>query len=431
MPKRRLKIIIPATVIAAATPAAFGICHFFDQGSIAPKITANSTEWVKKATVSIESAASFTSDTLDHYEYCISDNSSSKNCAWRSTTDSQISIINAGTSYVRFRGISSRNFITAESNTVKVLIDRTKPEAEASVDTDENSISITIDASDELSGIESYYYSLDGTEYLEGSQTYHFSDLVAGSSHNVKIKITDKAGNTRYLTSTYNLEEQTTTSRKNNSTTSSRKKTSLVSNKSNTDATSSVKNNKSPSQNIKEKASHSKTETTEKIATETSSTINPKSTTTTYVIGYDLDDGAFLEDSIAPAEFTPGSQINIETPEKDGYIFAGWLCEIIDTKPFFDSITIPASIDNDLTFTAIWTPVVNEPEEEKETVGETAEDTEDPENSTKDTSDPAEEVEDIVPSSERSQVDELSNNEPINESAIEASSNAAEAEEEQ
>lgn len=424
---KRVKVIIPAATIAVAAPTIFGVYHLLDQSSIAPEIITNNTGWTKKATVSIKTAASFNSDSLDHYEYCISANDSFDECSWRSTTDEQISIINSGVNYVRFRGVSKRNYITDDSNTLKVLIDRTKPEAEASVDTDENSISITVDASDKLSGIESYYYSLDGTEYLEGSQTYHFSDLVAGSSHNVKIKITDKAGNTRYLTSTYNLEEQTMTSRKNSSTTSSQKKTGLASNKSNAHTTSSVKNSKSPSQDIKEKASHSKTETAEKIATETSSTINPKPTTTTYTISYDLDDGSFPEGSIAPAEFTSGSKINIETPEKDGYIFAGWLCEVIDAKPFFDSITIPDSIDNDLTFIAIWTPAVNKPEEE-ETVGETAED---PENSTKDASDPTEEVEDIVPSNEQSQADELSNNESINESAVETSSNTAEAEEEQ
>ena len=69
--------------------------------------------------------------------------------------------------------------------------------------TTQNSISIEVDGIDEISGIKTYYYSLNGEDYTSSeSNTYTFSDLYANSSYKIYVYVEDNAGN---MSSVYSI----------------------------------------------------------------------------------------------------------------------------------------------------------------------------------------------------------------------------------
>lgn len=195
---KKALLITAATVVAIATPTSIYAIKRLDTSSTAPTIVSSDEGWSKTVTVRADIDATFGGSDLDYYEYCISDTDSVDDCEWKTSSVNTVRVRNSGTSYVWFRGVSKYGVIGRISNYVITRIDRAKPEASAEITTTSSSITIVVAATDN-SGIKSFEYSIDGSEFVADSESHTFDGLDAGTSYNIKIKITDLAGNTKYL----------------------------------------------------------------------------------------------------------------------------------------------------------------------------------------------------------------------------------------
>lgn len=191
-------LITATAVVAIATPTSIYAIKRLDTSSTAPSITSNSEDWTKTATIVATTDATFGGSGLDHYEYCISSTDTTDNCEWKISSVNAIRVRNLGTSYIWLRGVSEYGVISDISNYAITRIDRTKPEATAEITTTTSSINVAIAATDD-SGIKGYEYSINDSEYIADSENHTFDELSAGTTYRIKIKITDLAGNTKYL----------------------------------------------------------------------------------------------------------------------------------------------------------------------------------------------------------------------------------------
>ena len=207
--KKRV-IIIPATVLAIASPGAvIGLKHL-DTSSTAPVIKSSAEDWSKTATITVATAATFGGSDLDHYEYCINNTDNVESCEWKVSTVETIRVRNLGTSYVWLRAISQYGVVSGISDYVLTRVDRNKPDASAENSVTTSSISVTVTATDD-SGIKSYEYSIDDSEYVTNDNCYTFTDLASSTTYNIKIRITDLAGNTKILNFTQTTSSPATT----------------------------------------------------------------------------------------------------------------------------------------------------------------------------------------------------------------------------
>lgn len=195
--KKRV-IIIPATILAIATPGAVIAAKHLDKSSTVPIIKSSATEWSKTAQVTVATAATFGGSDLDYYEYCINDTDNVETCDWKISSVETIRVRNLGTSYVWVRGISKYGVVSGISDYVLTRVDRNKPTASSENEATTSSITVTVTATDD-SGIKSYEYSIDDSEYVEDGTTHTFSNLASGTTYNIKIRITDLAGNMKIL----------------------------------------------------------------------------------------------------------------------------------------------------------------------------------------------------------------------------------------
>ena len=195
---KKALIIAAASVTAIATPASIYAAKRLDTSSVAPTIVSDSEEWSKKASISVSTDATFGGSELDHYEYCISTADSAEDCEWKTSSVNTVRVRNLGTSYIWFRGVSKYGVISDISNYVITRIDRTKPTAAAEITTTTSTIAIAVTATDE-SDIKSYEYSINNSEYVTDGENHTFDGLDAGTTYNIKIKTTDLAGNSKYL----------------------------------------------------------------------------------------------------------------------------------------------------------------------------------------------------------------------------------------
>ncbi len=195
--KKRV-IIIPATILAIATPGAVIAAKHLDKSSTVPIIKSSAAEWSKTAQVTVATAATFGGSDLDYYEYCINDTDNIETCDWKISSVETIRVRNLGTSYVWVRGISKYGVVSGISDYVLTRVDRNKPTASSENEVTTSSITVTVTATDD-SGIQSYEYSINDSEYVEDGTTHTFSDLASGTTYNIKIRITDLAGNTKIL----------------------------------------------------------------------------------------------------------------------------------------------------------------------------------------------------------------------------------------
>jgi len=195
---RKRTVIIPLAILATTTPGGIFIARKLDTSSTAPVININTTDWTNSAIVDISKAASFGGSDLDHYEYCINSDNNIDGCEWKTLTVSNIRIRTSGTSYVWVRGVSQNNIFSEPSNQIIAQVDRTKPDADATLSSGTSSIQIAVSASDDTD-IASYMYSINDSDYVKGDAQYTFNNLTANTAYTIKVKITDLANNTKYL----------------------------------------------------------------------------------------------------------------------------------------------------------------------------------------------------------------------------------------
>lgn len=206
---KKAAIVIPVMLVAATVPTSAFILRKLDKTSIAPTIKAATDGWSTNATISVVEPATFGGSALAHYEYCISDTDDISTCNWKTTSVTDVRVRISGISYVWLRGVSEDGVISDASNKVTVKIDREKPDSSAELSTTTSSIIITISADDD-SGIASYMYSINDGDYVEDGKKHTFSGLSAGTEYSIKVKVTDLAGNTKYLSYKQSTTSNTT-----------------------------------------------------------------------------------------------------------------------------------------------------------------------------------------------------------------------------
>ena len=165
-----------------------------------PVIDGGSNEWKKESIIKVVKDA-YTKNGLDYYEYCISENKSTKKCDFKKTETKNVKISVTGKYYVTFRAVDKEGKKGNLSNTEVVFIDNQNPVitnvVEKKITT--NSIQVEVSAKDEHSGIEGYYYSIDGSTYEKGKSTYTYSNLEIGKEYTIYVKVVDKVGNITVL----------------------------------------------------------------------------------------------------------------------------------------------------------------------------------------------------------------------------------------
>lgn len=146
--------------------------------------------------VYVSDDAEFNNANVSYYKYCISSSRNNSECEWKDTYTKSVEISESGSWFIWFKGISENNDESYLSNRLKVQIDSEAPTVNLiSTITTNKSIEVNISASDALSGISKYYYSIDDTEYVESNKSYIFSNLESNKTYNIKVKVSDVLDN--------------------------------------------------------------------------------------------------------------------------------------------------------------------------------------------------------------------------------------------
>ncbi len=174
-----------------------------------PEIEGGSKEWKKESLIKVVKDA-YTKNGLDYYEYCINSKESTKECNWEKTETKNVKISVTGKYYVTFRAVDKKGNKGNNSNTEIVYIDNQNPVITSLKEKEitKNSIQIEVSAKDEHSGIEGYYYSIDGNSYEKGKTSYTYSNLEANKEYTIYVKVIDKAGNITILSMKIKTKEE-------------------------------------------------------------------------------------------------------------------------------------------------------------------------------------------------------------------------------
>ena len=166
----------------------------------APEIESKTHEWTKTGMVVVTKDAKMI-DELKNYEYCVTNKKSTIGCNWQTTETKNAEIVANGKWYVYFRGIDVRGRRSKVSNREYVQVDNENPvikDIKESVT--ESEIKVTVEATDRLSGVNSYFYKIDNQEYVSGTKTHEYKNLEANKEYEITIKVIDKVGNETIVT---------------------------------------------------------------------------------------------------------------------------------------------------------------------------------------------------------------------------------------
>ncbi len=165
-------------------------------GISAPTISASTDAWSKKVLVSVDEDAK-ANKKIVYYEYCLSRSKDTRDCNWQRTDTKNAEVSMSGTWYVFFRGVTEDGRTGDPSTPVIVKIDNAGPVVNKvnKPKLTGDSITVSVDATDEDSGITKYLFSLDGKNFVEGDKTYTFEGLSPKQKYTVYIKVVDGLGN--------------------------------------------------------------------------------------------------------------------------------------------------------------------------------------------------------------------------------------------
>ena len=172
-----------------------------------PVIESKTHEWTKTGMVVVTKDAKMI-DELKNYEYCVTNKKSTIGCNWQITETKNAEIIASGKWYVYFRGIDVRGRRSKVSNREYVQVDNENPVVKKIKEKEtENTIKVTIEATDRLSGVNSYFYKIDNQEYVLGTKTHEYKNLEANKEYKITIKVVDKVGNETIVTKKIKTKE--------------------------------------------------------------------------------------------------------------------------------------------------------------------------------------------------------------------------------
>lgn len=217
--------ILPSLIILIILIA--GLVYFLNKTSVTPlfggepEISSSVNGWSDNNIVYITDDAVFNYSEVDHYKYCISKTRSSSECDWKDTYTKSIRLSNSGTWFVWFKGISINNDESSTSNRLKVQIDNESPSI-TTIDKviASRSIEVKLDAKDNLSGVDKYYYSINDSEFIEDNKSHTFTSLDENTLYTINMRVVDKAGN--YIDSSIKLSTSSSNKGDTSSTTINR-----------------------------------------------------------------------------------------------------------------------------------------------------------------------------------------------------------------
>ena len=131
---------------------------------------------------------------VKYYEYCANLTKDEKDCLWSITPEHEITISTNGHRYVFYRLIGNDDKVI-KKGMKEIFVDNSKPVINKVDVLDEEYITLRVDAIDNVSSIAKYYYSLDDTNYTEGTMTNVFKDLDKNGNFTIYVKVVDAAGN--------------------------------------------------------------------------------------------------------------------------------------------------------------------------------------------------------------------------------------------
>ena len=173
----------------------------------APVVESKTHEWTKTGMVVVTKDAKMI-DELKNYEYCVTNKKSTIGCNWQITETKNAEIVASGKWYVYFRGIDVRGRRSKVSNREYVNVDNENPVVKKIKEKEtENTIKVTIEATDRLSGVNSYFYKIDNQEYVLGTKTHEYKNLEANKEYKISIKVVDKVGNETIVTKKIKTKE--------------------------------------------------------------------------------------------------------------------------------------------------------------------------------------------------------------------------------
>ena len=172
-----------------------------------PVVESKTHEWTKTGMVVVTKDAKMI-DELKNYEYCVTNKKSTIGCNWQITETKNAEIVASGKWYVYFRGIDVRGRRSKVSNREYVQVDNENPVVKKiKEEVTENTIKVTIEATDRLSGVNSYFYKIDNQEYVLGTKTHEYKNLEANKEYKITIKVVDKVGNETIVTKKIKTKE--------------------------------------------------------------------------------------------------------------------------------------------------------------------------------------------------------------------------------
>ena len=194
----------------------------------APVVESKTHEWTKTGMVVVTKDAKMI-DELKNYEYCVTNKKSTIGCNWQITETKNAEIVASGKWYVYFRGIDVRGRRSKVSNREYVKVDNENPVVKKIKEKEtENTIKVTIEATDRLSGVNSYFYKIDNQEYVLGTKTHEYKNLEANKEYKISIKVVDKVGNETIVTKKVKTKESNNITEPEETTTTTKVTTTKV-----------------------------------------------------------------------------------------------------------------------------------------------------------------------------------------------------------
>ena len=161
----------------------------------APKIESKTHEWTKSGIVVVTKDAKMI-DEVKNYEYCVTKRKTTIGCKWEKTETKNVEISKSGVWNVYFRGIDLKGRKSKVSNRDYVRVDNDAPIIEkVKSSTGATTITLNVDARDEHSGVNTYYYKINDGEYVLGEKEYTLTNLEPNKEYKITIKVVDKVGN--------------------------------------------------------------------------------------------------------------------------------------------------------------------------------------------------------------------------------------------
>src|SRR5574344_369486 len=165
-----------------------------------PILSETTDDWYNAKVVGVEEDSK-SNYKIDYYLYCVTTTKNTNSCDWKKTLTKSIEVTNQGINYVYFKAVDEKGNIGDVSDPCIVLIDTVSPEIiDVTKSATTNTIDVEVNATDDGSGIDKYYYKLDDGDYdVSNDNKYQFTGLKPDTEYKVTIKVVDKAGNYKII----------------------------------------------------------------------------------------------------------------------------------------------------------------------------------------------------------------------------------------